>query len=1346
MLRTTTCLNGCWDFSPYADTLDTLPAEWDSVKIQVPSPFNVNSFSHGYPRTTAGESYYVQGGDFRLYPEYPAEWEKIHTGFYRRTLFVPEESRGKRLFLHFDAVAYRSVYYLNGVRVGEATEGFLPIEVEITDHVKYGEDNELIVGAQTVHELFYHDEDGRRRCDYPHGSFWGGHIGGIWQDAWLCERPAAYIRDIFATTDVYKKTMTVRYEHDGGDGLTIKFFLTKWGEEGATEREVLSAPCDGSELCWQYADGDVALWDVDAPNLYTLTGRLYRDGEAVDETSVRIGFRTFTTEGDQFILNGRRIRLKNDSWHYMGYSIQTPDYARAYYRMAKDANVNIIRLHAQPFPSFFYDVADEMGMLLVSESGVWASHCVFSYNEKFFENSKQHLRRLIRRDRNHPSVVMWSPENECLPAYKVCGSSAIRDVADLEEKLYDLTQEIPALDSSRLISCDGSGDLGGRMPVNSLHYPGYDCPTHRGKPITIGEMGSMYFSTPDNVCMEMGAAPLYSFENRLESVARDAFRNLTGQRKWAAQVCVFNLIWYGLQPIPFAERALTYDDYTAPGIKPSRITPYLRTLNAGAQADLPDYIPNPVWEWTKAAYTPVRFFAENAPTGVFGGEVARFPLSVFNDHRNAETLTLTAVLSTEDGDTVLPEHTYTLEACTYTEDVLEVAMPAMTGTATLRLSLRSETEELFEDTLTVSVYDRAALQAEWDAMGVVCLTGDDADTDAPALDFRKAAPYGSFMKSRSIRHLFRADGGEVHFTASHDGRYFEEYLNFNAAPLYFNGAGMPVILDLTTAGVPHFLCGVELPVLTDEAEALALQVSLGRELKARIAAMKQPTAAYFYGEAGSAVSAMLDEIRCDYEVIDDAKLHELLRTPQTALLIADGSRSTDWLEDVSAANFPNVLVLGLTAAPRMLFNEFEVTAQRGFHLQPKTADALTAGMYGNNLYGLGVGREEALADRLLQYKHASDSILLGVPNVDWRMWNNNAENLKTVSILRSELADRSRLAALVRHDYAGSRLYFSQLSLNTQSKKAKNLLVRMLSALGTGISLAQNDDLNELLYAGMYGVRINRMLCRRLKADEDVTALHPGLNRVENGETWRIVNAADRLDDCALAVFVYSPQDRTDLLLNPDTIDLHVEADKEVTLYLGGEQQGSGTDFTVTSITLAAGWNTLLLRCAGGQTLPKLSFHRTNLKKSDLKCGLYDVDLKLQNMQKATLHSDDRPDGVERAIAGREQHWRASADQHEGIDFGFDFPAPITCRALYFSGLPSDFDRDCFTPYCFRLLAGDSADDLHEVYRSRFEDKMSYVNGKVFLRLDDVTARCFRLELTHNALKPWIISNLNVLL
>ena len=210
-MLTKTCLNGLWDFSCKTDSLDTLPTEWDAVSIKVPSPFNVNSFSHGYPKKTAGEEFYVSGADFRLYPEYPLEWDNAKIGFYRRKFVVDKASEGNRIFLHFDAVAYKSVYYVNGKKIAEEGEAFLPIEMEITDVVKFGEENELLVGCQTARASAYKDENDRDRTDLPEGSFWGGHIGGIWQDCWLVERAQSYVDDVFAYADVYKNNLHIEY-------------------------------------------------------------------------------------------------------------------------------------------------------------------------------------------------------------------------------------------------------------------------------------------------------------------------------------------------------------------------------------------------------------------------------------------------------------------------------------------------------------------------------------------------------------------------------------------------------------------------------------------------------------------------------------------------------------------------------------------------------------------------------------------------------------------------------------------------------------------------------------------------------------------------------------------------------------------------------------------------------------------------------------------------------------------------------------------------------------------------------------------------------------------------------
>jgi hypothetical protein len=231
--------------------------------------------------------------------------------------------------------------------------------------------------------------------------------------------------------------------------------------------------------------------------------------------------------------------------------------------------------------------------------------------------------------------------------------------------------------------------------------------------------------------------------------------------------------------------------------------------------------------------------------------------------------------------------------------------------------------------------------------------------------------------------------------------------------------------------------------------------------------------------------------------------------------------------------------------------------------------------------------------------------------------------------------------------------------------------------------------------------------------------------------------------DGLMALYVYSPQDRTDLLLNPDTVDMSVKAHqgKNVAVYLNGAFQTEGMMLNITSLELRAGWNLLVF---SGASFPEIKFRRANLKPSDLLFGLYDSEITKHNIAKAELSSVNQPNNLAGAVTGREHHWRSSTDQHEGVDLTVKFPSPVLTRAVYFNSSTGD-GREVYTPYRFKIWAGETEDTLTEVYAAKFEDKMHYRQGKVFLRLDDVCASIYKIVLTDNALKPWIVSDLSLL-
>ena len=152
---------------------------------------------------------------------------------------------------------------------------------------------------------------------------------------------------------------------------------------------------------------------MESPNLYAVLVSLWKDGKESDRKYTRFGWREFKIKDGDFYLNNNKIQVKGDSWHFMGIPQMTRRYAFAWYKALKDAGGNGVRLHAMPYPTFYLEVADEMGICVLDESAIWASHSQFNYAEPVtWERFNDHVARLVMRDRNFPSVMGWSVENE----------------------------------------------------------------------------------------------------------------------------------------------------------------------------------------------------------------------------------------------------------------------------------------------------------------------------------------------------------------------------------------------------------------------------------------------------------------------------------------------------------------------------------------------------------------------------------------------------------------------------------------------------------------------------------------------------------------------------------------------------------------------------------------------------------------------------------------------------------------------------------------------------------------------------------------------------------------------
>ncbi|MBP5274382.1 MAG: hypothetical protein ILO36_05540, partial [Abditibacteriota bacterium] len=387
------------------------------------------------------------------------------------------------------------------------------------------------------------------------------------------------------------------------------------------EETSLRVPAGGSAKARIACSGrSLPLWTLDAPKLCLASVRIA--GEAEDRMDMRFGYREFRIKGKDLLLNGKKILLKGDSWHFMGIPQMTRRYPWAWYSAVKAANGNAVRLHAQPYPEFYMDMADEMGIAVLDESAIWESHCAFNFFEDvFWERANQHIEKLVLRDRSHPSVFGWSIENEVVDGSIVSGHSPEERSVIMEKcgRLYDICR---ALDPSRdWVSGDGCEDLGGRLPVNMLHYKSLErCReiASQNKPWGVGECTAAYYGTPRELSRWNGGRAYESIEGKMEALAYESWEQLAVYQRanGASYLSVFDLVWYALKPLPLGQE----DTARAPepgdgvffdrqregqiGVQPERLGPYATTLNPGYDPGLPMYEEWPMFEAVKDAFAP----------------------------------------------------------------------------------------------------------------------------------------------------------------------------------------------------------------------------------------------------------------------------------------------------------------------------------------------------------------------------------------------------------------------------------------------------------------------------------------------------------------------------------------------------------------------------------------------------------------------------------------------------------------------------------------------------------------------------------------------------------------------
>ena len=408
-------LDGKWKFNwvktpaerPYwffRDDYDT--RSWS--EIEVPSTWE----REGY-----GTPYYVEKGyPFKVNPPF-IEHSNNPVGSYKRTFTVPAGWKNKEVFLTFDGVTSAFYVWVNGEMAGYSEDSKTTAEFNITPYLKGGRNSVSV-------EVY-------RWCD---GSYLEGQdffrLSGIQRSVWLHARPRSYIRDYFAEstlTNDYndgrlalsvelrnrgKKAENLRLEASLYEGSTKIFGeIKEAGEVADTAVVKLNAEIPG-----------VKAWSAESPLLYTMVLTLADGrGNVLESVTSRIGFRTSEVRGTQFLINGKAVHLKGTNMHehhyIKGHTIDEATMLKDI-RLMKMNNINAVRTSHYPEPERFYDLCDQYGLYIIDEADI-ESHGIgydrdrtLAHKPEWLAQHMMRTQRMVERDKNHPSVIIWSLGNE----------------------------------------------------------------------------------------------------------------------------------------------------------------------------------------------------------------------------------------------------------------------------------------------------------------------------------------------------------------------------------------------------------------------------------------------------------------------------------------------------------------------------------------------------------------------------------------------------------------------------------------------------------------------------------------------------------------------------------------------------------------------------------------------------------------------------------------------------------------------------------------------------------------------------------------------------------------------
>jgi len=411
-----------WKFNlgdvPGAENISFDDAGWRS--LNVPHDWSIEGeFSDKHPATPGGGA--LPGG----------------IGWYRKSFKLPVDNDNKMVFIDFDGVYQNSEVWINGHSVGKRHYGYSSFRYDLTPHLS--KDNQQNVLAVRVNN-----------AEQPNSRWYSG--SGIFRNVWLVSTGKTHIDhwgtfvttpEITAALAKVKVVTQIKNNLKEGQKLELKTVIVDpSGKEIATGKTNTNGVKDSIfSATFNFEVQSPVLWSLDSPKLYTALSQVFVDGDLVDNYTTQFGIRSFEFTADKgFFLNGKSIKINGVCNHHdlgcLGAAINTRALERQM-EILKEMGCNAIRTSHNPPAPELLDLADRMGFLIVDEAfDMWKKpKNKLDYSMVWDQMHKKDLQDMILRDRNHPSVIIWSIGNEILEQWDSTGISIGQELAAFVREL-----------------------------------------------------------------------------------------------------------------------------------------------------------------------------------------------------------------------------------------------------------------------------------------------------------------------------------------------------------------------------------------------------------------------------------------------------------------------------------------------------------------------------------------------------------------------------------------------------------------------------------------------------------------------------------------------------------------------------------------------------------------------------------------------------------------------------------------------------------------------------------------------------------------------------------------------